>query len=297
MALSTTPVDTNRGTTNITLPAQLSADIWASAQQESAVMQLAQQVTLPGSGLSIQVIAGDATADWVAETAEKPVSKASFSVKTMTPYKIAVIELFSNELRRDLPALYDELARRLPNSIAKKFDATVFNGTAPGSNFDVLTSATAVAIGGTDVYGSLVGAYETLAAADATLSGWAMSPQGKAILLAATDGDSHPLFTTGTDTAALANILGAPVVDAKDAYKAGTSNNPNVVGFAGDWSQARYGIVDGINVSISEEATVNDGTNQINLWQRNMFGLRVEAELGFVVKSSSAFVRLTDAAS
>lgn len=77
-------------------------------------------------------------------------------------------------------------------------------------------------------------------------------------------------------------------------YKAGT---PNVVGFAGDWTQARYGIVDGINVSISEEATINTGTEQVNLWQRNMFALRCEAEVGFVVKNAAAFVKLTDAAS
>jgi len=47
-------------------------------------------------------------------------------------------------------------------------------------------------------------------------------------------------------------------------------------------------------MSISEEATVNDGTNQINLWQRNMFAVRVEAELGFVVSNTNAFVKLTD---
>ena len=55
-----------------------------------------------------------------------------------------------------------------------------------------------------------------------------------------------------------------------------------------------YGIVDGINIAISDQATINDGTNQINLWQRNMFAVRVEAEVGFVVASASAFLKLTD---
>ena len=69
-----------------------------------------------------------------------------------------------------------------------------------------------------------------------------------------------------------------------------------MVGFAGDWSQARYGIVDGINLAISDQATINTGTEQVNLWQRNMFAVRVEAEVGFVVKDAAAFVKLTDAA-
>jgi len=293
MALATNPVDINRGTTGIQLPPELSAEIWANAQEESAIMRLAQPINLPGSGVTIPVVTGDPAADWTAESTEKPVSASTFGSKQMTPYKLAVIELFSNEFRRDLPALYAELVRRLPASIGKKFDETVFGGTAPGSNFDVLTSATAVAIGGTGTYSKLVTALETIATTDAELTGWAISPQAEALLLKATDGNDRPLFIpSANDDRAISNLLGARVVRSRRVFKAGT---PNVIGVAGDWAQARYGIVDGINIAISDQATVNDGTNQINLWQRNMFAVRVEAELGFVVKNAAAFVRLTDA--
>ena len=295
MALLTNPVDTNRGTTGISLPPQLSNEIWAGAQEESAVMRLAQPINLPGSGITIPIITGDASADWVAETAEKPVSKATFGSKQMTPYKLAVIELFSNEFRRDLDALYAELVRRLPAAIGKKFDETVFNGTAPGSNFDVLTSATAVAIGGTGTYGKLVTALETIATTDAELTGWAISPQAEALLLKATDGNNRPLFIpNANDDRAINYLLGARVERSRRVYKAGT---PNVIGFAGDWSQARYGIVDGINVAIADQVSVNTGTEIVNTWQRNMFAVRVEAEVGFVVRNTGAFVRLTDATS
>jgi len=293
MAYLTNPVDINRGTTGIQLPAQLAAEVWAGAQEESAIMRLAQPIALPGSGVTIPVITGDPSAGWVAETAEKPVSNSTFGFKQMTPYKVAVIELFSNEFKRDLDALYEELVRRLPASIGKKFDETVFNGTAPGSNFDVLTNATAVAIGGTGTYGKLVTALETIATTDAELTGWAISPQAEALLLKATDGNDRPLFIpNANDDRAISNLLGAPVVRSRRVFKAGT---PNVIGVAGDWAQARYGIVDGINLSISEEATINTGTELVNTWQRNMFAVRVEAELGFVVRNAGAFVRLTDA--
>lgn len=295
MALLTNPVDINRSTTGIVLPPQLSAEIWAGAQEESAVMRLAQPIDLPGSGITIPIITGDPSADWVAETAEKPVSNSTFGSKQMTPYKIAVIELFSNEFRRDLPALYAELVRRLPAAIGKKFDETVFNGTAPGSNFDVLTSATAVAIGGTGTYGKLVTALETIATGDAELTGWAVSPQAEALLLKAVDGDGRPLFIpNANDDRAISNLLGARVERSRRVYKAGT---PNVIGFAGDWSQARYGIVDGINIAIADQVTVNTGSELVNTWQRNMFAVRVEAELGFRVRNTGAFVRLTDATS
>ena len=294
MALKTNPIDINRGTTGLQLTPEQSREIWAAAVEQSAVMQLAQRVTLPGSGISIPIITGDPVADFVAETAEKPVSESTFGMKVMTPYKIAVIEIFSNEFKRDFAALYRELARRLPGSIGKKFDATVFNGTAPGTGFDVLTAATAVGIGGTGTYGKLVTAYTTVGAAG-RLNGWAISPQGEGILLSATDNAGRPLLINSINNdSAVGRLLGAKVVESDRVYKAGT---PNVVGFAGDWTQARYGVVDGIKLDISEEATINTGTEQVNLWQRNCFALRCEAEVGFIVKDASAFVRLTDATS
>lgn len=293
MALVTTPHDIYRGTSGITLPKELSNEIWANAVQESAIMRLAQRIDLPGSGITIPVITADPSADWVAESAEKPVSNSTFSSKNMTPYKLAVIETFSMEFRRDLPALYRELVRRLPAAIGKKFDATVFNGTAPGTGFDVLTSVTAqniaaTATPATTVYGNLVSALTTLGAAGYELDGWALSVQGEAVLLNAVDGNGLPIFNTVRD-ANVPTILGAREVRAQQAYKTGT---PAVVGFAGDWSKARYGIVDGINIRISDQATVNDGTAQVNLWQRNMFAVMVEAELGFVA-DTAAFLRLT----
>ena len=292
MAYSTTPVDTNRATEALQLTPEQSQQVWAGAVEESAVMRLAQRIALPGRGLSIPVITGDAVAEFVAESCEKQVSKPSLESKLMTPYKIATIMLFSDEFRRDLPALYDEIVRRAPAAIGKKFDETIFNGTAPGTGFDVLTNATAVAITPETAYGQMIGALESIATANGRMDGIAMSAQGEAVLLGATDGAGRPLFIdSASDDSAVGRVLGARVVRAQSAYAAGT---PNVIGFAGDWSQARYGIVDGINIAFSNEATINDGTNQINLWQRNLFAVRVEAEVGFVCRNTDAFVKFTD---
>ena len=179
MAYPTDHIDINRGTTGLTLTPEQSNEIIAKAVEQSAVMQLAERVSLPGSGLSIPVITGEPVADFVAETAEKPVSNATFSTKTMTPYKIAVIEMFSMEFRRDFRRLYDELIRRLPAALATKFDATVFFGTAPGTGFDVLTSAADEDIE-TDSYAGLVAAYGDIATNNYRPTGFALSPAAAA---------------------------------------------------------------------------------------------------------------------
>jgi len=268
---------TNR--TNITLPAEMGREILAKMQTESAVMQLARQIELPGRGVEIPVITADPEAAWVAETGVKPVSNPGLSSKLMSAYKLAVIVPFSNEFRRDAAALYDELVRRLPRALAQKFDNTVFGaGTAPGANFDTFAAATAQNIGGTNTYAGLVAADADIAAHGGIMNGIALSPQGKGTLLGAVDGDQRPLFINNVSEGAVPMVLGAKTVLTKGAYVAGT---PNTVGVAGDWTQAMYGTVEGIRLDYSSDATLTSGDNTINLFQQNMFAVRAEIEVGF----------------
>ena len=39
---------------------------------------------------------------------------------------------------------------------------------------------------------------------------------------------------------------------------------------------------------------MNDGGTQVNLWQRNMFAVRAEIEVGFIARNVNHFVRITD---
>lgn len=293
MALATNPIDINRGTTGLVLTPEMSSEIIAKAVEQSAVMQLADRVSLPGNGITIPVITGEPTADWVTETAEKPVSEHTFGSKNMTPYKLAVIELFSNEFRRDFRRLYDELQRRLPFALARKFDSTVFNGTAPGTGFDVLSGAAAKDIKATP-YQSIVDAYGDIATKGYAPTAFALSPAAEVILYSATGADERPLFLPSIADGSVGSILGVPVVKNGNVYATG---NPNTVGFVGDWSQAKWGMVDDISIAISEEATINTGTELVNLWQRNMFAVRAEVEVGFIAYDAQAFVKLTDTAS
>lgn len=65
-------------------------------------MRLSRKVELPGRGLTIPVITGDPTAEWVAETGVKPVSNGTPGTKLMQAFKIAVIETFSKSSQETL---------------------------------------------------------------------------------------------------------------------------------------------------------------------------------------------------
>jgi HK97 family phage major capsid protein len=276
------------------LPPDVSSEIWGATLEASAVMQFARRIYLPGRGVTVPIITGEPEANWVSETNAKPVSRGTLSNKMITPYTLAVIEPFSNQFRRDLPALYSELKRRLPFALAKKFDSTVFGPSSgvPGTDFDALGDATAIDIE-TNTYDALVAADAAVSAADGILSGWVMAPQAKSLLLTTKDGNDRPLFINNAQTdGAVPALLGSPVHIRKAVYTAGS---PAQLGFAGDWSDAVYGTVEGVQIAISDQATLQDGGDTINLFQQNMFAVRAEIEVGFRVKDIAEFVKLTSA--
>lgn len=280
MALVTTPHDIYRGTSGIELPKELSDEIIQGAIAQSAVMRLANRVYLPGRGLSIPVITGDPTVSIVNEAAEKPVSNSTFSAKNLVPKKFAVIELVSMEFRRDLPRLYDALIERLPGAFAKAFDNQAFAETAL-TGFDSLVNAQTISTGSTYAE-KIANGIKAIAADGYRLNGFAASPAAEAELITAVDGNGHPLFMPTTADGSVGRVYGGEVVPCAAIG--------GLIG--GDWSKAYYGIVDGINIRFSEEATVNDGSNQINLWQRNMIGIMCEVEASFVVADDDAFFQI-----
>lgn len=306
--------DISRHTSNVLLPDTISDEIWAKTIEQSAFMQLAQRINIPGTGVKVQTIASEPAANWVDETGAKPVDFHTFGNKTITPYKLAVIEPFSMEFIRDKNSLYAECVNRLPGALSKKFDSTIMGTTAPGSGFDVLgTGVSSVSLlpdstNGISTYDRFVAIDGTISAADGILNGIGLAPQGKSIVLGATDSTGRPLFTAGVESNTVGNILGAPVSVTKGLYKAGTAASgsgssavagvPAVVGVAGDFTGVRWGSVEGIQMRVSDQATLsytdtNSNTVTINLWQQNMFAVLFEIEVAFAVMDKNQLVLLT----
>ena len=287
-------VPTNR--TNISLPNSVSSEILQKTQESSAIMQLARRIPLPGNGVQIPVITSDPVADWVTETGVKPVSNPGLNKKIMQAHKLAVIVPFSDEFRRDAAALYQALVDRLPNALGKVFDETVFFGPASTlANFDDFSAVTAQSLS-SGVYTGLVNADTDISEESGIVNGYVFSPQGRGMLLGALDKQDRPIFIDSIAEGQVPRILGAPAYVRAAAYKAGAAGvgtapgTPDIVGFAGDWRHAMYGTVEGVKISIADQATLTvsegTGTTQINLWQQNMFAVRAEIEVGFVAETN-----------
>lgn len=290
--------DINRTTNSMALPSELSDQVLQKASQESAIMRLADKIDLSGRGVTIPVIVSDPTAAWVAETGKKPVNNATPATKLMQAFKIATIMTFSKELVRDAAVLYRAIVDKAPAAIAKVFDQTIIGAvSAPSAtNFDTFANCTAVSIANANngTYLGLVTANQNIAAAGGRMNGVAVGAQGESLLFSAVDTTGRPIFMPTANDGSIGAVLGAEIAENNGLYVAGTSPAPNVVGIAGDWTQAKYGVVNGIEFSYSDQATVDVGEgSSINLWQQNMIGVIVEAEVGFRA-DTSCFNLLTD---
>jgi len=286
MVISCVPTDISRATegTASLLPPEVSREIWGLAHSASAIMSAARHIRLPGAGLVFPVVTGNAEADWVGETCSKPVGQSTFDTRIMRPYKLAVIEIFSDEFRRDLPGLYRELARQLPYALAAKFDATVLGQSpAPGDDFDTLEEATTVNFTGKTAIQGLLEAQRDVAEAGGRISAWLAEPQLESALLGSAVGNGwqNP-FSPGNP--GVAHVLGAPV------YPVAPGTMLPYTGAAGDFARgAIFGSVGGIHIAYSDQATVGN----TNLWQQNMFAIRAEVEVGFILRDPKLFVRFT----
>lgn len=285
-----------RKSNGLELTPETQAEIWRNAKYSSAFMQLVPEIKLPGAGVRVPIITGEPEAAWVDEGAMKPKSGVGFGKKDMLPYTIAVILPFSNQFRRDYGALYDQVVAMGPEAIARTFDKTIMGVIdAPGADFDTLKTAQQISLG-KDVWKQLNAADDAISAADGTLDGWALSAQGRSILRQATDANGRPLFLDGIGSSDVSTVLGNPVHVSKGVHvPAGTGEKATkeIVGVAGEFASAAWGSVEGLQTSISDQATVTIDNQQVNLWEHNMFAVRVEIEVGFRLRDINRFALLT----
>jgi HK97 family phage major capsid protein len=287
------------------LPANIAAPIFERAARQSVVQRLARRVPLGANGESIPVVTGRMSAGWVDEAAQKPASEGSMELKTITPKKIAAIAVVSAEVVRANPGGYMDLLRpQIAEAFAVAFDYAALHdlgpdgtGTGPFSTYidqttnEVELGTTTAANGG--VHKDFVNGLTTLVNTGKRLTGFALDIKAEPLLWGAVDTTGRPIYTalpTDDESQGLSTegrLLGRPSFMGEGVWEA----TNNTLGYGGDWSQTAWGVVGGISYDVSTEATVTVNGSLVSLWERNLLAVRAEAEYGFLVNDTSAFVR------
>jgi HK97 family phage major capsid protein len=279
-----------------------SAAIFERAARSSAVQQLSPQIQLGAAGQSIPVVTGKLTAGWVAEGAQKPASKGALALKNMDPKKLAVISVVSAEVVRANPGNYMNIVRnQVGDAFATAFDAAALHGTStPFSTFVAQTTKT-IEIGTTlqaagGIHGDINAGLKLLVDDGKRLSGFALDDRFEPLLNGAVDAGGRPIYIDSpvVDNAApfrQGRLLGRSAFIGEGVYNA----TGTVLGFGGDWSQTAWGAVGGISYKVSTEATVTINGELVSLFENNLVAILAEAEYGWLVNDTAAFVEYTNA--
>lgn len=298
------------------LPPHMAGYVFERAAAQSAFQPLIPRVPLAANGEAISVITGRPVAGWVAEGATKPATKGSIDLKTMQPHKLAAILVTSQEVVRADPGGYTtQFQNLLAEAFAIAFDYGIAHnlggdgtGSGPFSTYlDQSTKTVEVGTAGASsggIYTDFVSAMAKLVSdKDATgrryrMTGVALDSVLEPAIRGAVDTTGSPLFVdlpTNAENDSL-NTMGK-ILGRKSTIGEGvaTPDLDTVVGYVGDFSQAAWGAVGGINFSVSTEATVTINGALVSLWEKNLVAVRAEAEYGFILNDPDAIVKLTNA--
>jgi HK97 family phage major capsid protein len=277
--------------------------IFQKAAQQSVVQRLAREVPLGANGVSIPVVTGKPTAAWVAEGATKPASTGAMTLKTMDPKKLAAIVITSQEVVRANPGGFmDQLRPQIGEAFALSFDAAALHGTSTPFTTYIDQTTNNVEMTGTTpattaVWSDLNSALSLLVSNGKDATGWAFDSRFEPILNGTVDSSNRPLFIESpvTETAGpirAGRLMGRDAFVGPGVYAA----TPKIYGYLGDWSQAAWGVVGGINYAVSTETAVTINGALVSLWENNLVAVRAEAEYGFLVNDTASFVKIANVA-
>ncbi|HLR93010.1 MAG TPA: phage major capsid protein [Jiangellaceae bacterium] len=280
-----------------------SAPIFNEARRGSVFQNLIRQVPLGINGQKIPVRAGKTVANWVGEGQRKPQTDLGFELLHIEPKKLAAIAVLSAETVRANPGnITQEIRTDLAGAFAEAFDlAVAYNvggdgtGTGPFDNYlaettkSVTLGTATVANGG--IHADLVEGMRLLVGDGKKLRGFALDDSIEPDFWGAVDGNGHPLYVNLPTDDVSQTIARPGRLLARPSFMGEGVGHGNTVAFGGDFSKAAWGVVGGISYRVSTEAAVTIDGQLVSLFENNLVAILAEAEYGFVVADTEAFVK------
>ncbi len=282
------------------IPSEQGVLVLKDFMKNSVTAQLAKYEPMTKPKKEFTYLAEGPGAYWVSETEKIKTSKAKWLTAKMEAKKLGVILPVSKEfLKFTVKDFFNQMKPAIAEAFYTKFDqATLFGVESPyeaeTSVWEkIVKSGNKIEQGSTDnLYTDLNALLALVEDGDNDPNGFTTTKRFRKDLRGALDVNKQPIFNDARQ-GATATALGLPI-----GYADGKSwEYDKAKMLVGDWRYARYGILQGIEYAVSEDATLTtivDGEGKpINLFERDMFALRATMHIGFMTLKDDAFAALT----
>lgn len=278
------------------IPTEQGTLVLKDVMQNSAAMQLAQYEEMTKPKKKFTYLADGPGAYWVGEAERIQTSKATWLEAEMESKKLGVILPVSKEfLRYSVSDFFQQMQPHIAEAFYTKFDqAALFGNNSPyaagSSIFERADAAGNTIAEGTNptLYLDLAGLIGLVEDGDNDPNGFTTTRKFKQNLRNEVDVNNRPIFQAET-AGVPGSLLGEPINYVNK--KSWDYDKAKVL--TGDWSFARYGILQGIEYAISEDATLttiqDENGDPVNLFERDMFALRATMEVAFMTLKDDAF--------
>ena len=125
------------------------------------------------------------------------------------------------------------------------------------------------------------------------LRGFALDDKIEPAFWGAVDGNGHPLYVNLPTDSVSQTIARPGQLLARPSFMGEGVGMGDVVAFGGDFSKAAWGRVGGISYRLSTEGAVTLDGELTSLFENNLVAILADAEYGFVVADTEAFVKYT----
>lgn len=272
-----------------TIPEDTTELVLKDVMSTSKMMQLAKYEEMDGKEKKFSYFAEGPGAYWVGETEKIKTSTAKWLEVTMTAKKLGVILVASREyLQYDRAKFFQEMQPKIAEAFYKKIDAaTILNVENPfPQSIDQAVVKADTVVEGDITYDTIIVLQDKLEENDYEANAFISTRKNRKALRSAIQmvgNETERIYDRTNNT-----IDGLPTVDMKDI--------PEGTIYTGDFDHMFYGIPFGINYKISEEAQLSTITNQdgtpVNLFEQEMFAMRVTMDIGFMLVKDDAFAKL-----
>lgn len=281
------------------VPAEQGTLVLKEFMSNSVVAQLAKPEPMTKPVKEFTYLAEGPGAYWISETERIQTSKAKWLTAKIEAKKLGVIIPVSKEfLKYTVTDFFNQMRPAIAEAFYTKFDqAALFGVNSPyaveTSVWEKITkSGNKVEQGSTaNLYTDLNALLALVEDGDNDPNGFTTTKKFRKDLRGAVDDRNLPIFNDARQ-GETSQALGLPI-----GYANGKSwdyTKANLI--TADWDYARYGILQGIEYSVSEDATlttiVDEEGNPINLFERDMFALRATMYIGFMTLKEDAFAAL-----
>lgn len=299
-------LDTNVGNSDA-FPKTVVQNIWDTAKKGSIIQTLAGAIPLSLNGDAIPIPVGQATAGVVGEGETKPVTTMATKVKTVTPIKVATMILYSMETAQADPlGEYSRIQNFLGEAIARSVDMALIHGVDANTGTKITgkealrDTTKAIEIDLAQEKAGYIGKQLT-AGYDAVVldvvdehefdfNHFLFAPKFRSSLVNALDGQGRPLYQGSTNLAdQFTTVLGLPAAwhRSVSGYEKAKTGVEKLLGFGGDFKDnIRLGYVNQITYRRASERA-----GGIDLFDRNLGAILAEAQFGWVIRDTKAFVK------